>query len=607
MITENLIDKVLLNSKDIKDIKNTLSSLGGGGTGGTGDTSGTSAGYKSFYSLEEVLNEYGLDKRDYSMEELFLALPSNSKIGICHNKVSEAYKITDTPTGNYFYLEITKSVNKNYNTVYSYSISDNKIFLWRYHNTSIYCKKWEEIIKDEKTKSLSASSTDNQIPTAKAVYDAIQAVGGGGNAVGGSNVQLNKIIFIDQEPDYNVNDISAVLNRLIPTIDEGDVLYLKAETVFLEGTVRGTLPRGATLYLDASIELTRLVDAFSLSLGVYGGGRLYIKELTNFLINNYANLSNVGLTLYETYNAEITFDIIQGFKYGLYLDGGKSENGYKGIQYNKIHFLNMNRCNTDIYLNAQNSTGWVNNNTFTGGRLMGKVAIATAPIGNVDVYNNNKFYDIGFEGVTDSIIQFNNARYNCVMNPRILEDFPNDTWVYEDEYCIANQYHISHPVPENKFELGWHSEVHAQLLYGDSWDFNLIMSRRMYVEYSVGRNENVKMYDDIAHSLHIDDTTFANSGNKYHVKQKTNIYVKLNNSSSSNTRYLIIDKCFNYHGCTFDIYVTNASGNYLSFGYYDNSNSIVLGTNIVGNGVYRLTNYEGLWVFSKISEEFKMI
>ena len=601
MITKNLVDKVMLNSEDIEDIKNILSSLGGGVTGGTGGTGGTSASYKSFYSLENALNEYGLDKRDYSMEELFLALPSNSKIGICHNKVSEAYKITDTPTGNYFYLEITKSVNKNYNTVYSYGISDGKIFLWRYHNTSIYAKKWEEIIKDEKTKSLSASSTDNQIPTAKAVYDAIQAVGGGGN------VQLNKIIFIDQEPDYNVRDISAVLNRLIPTIDEGDVLYLKAETVFLEGTVKGTLPRGATLYLDASIELTRLVDAFSLSLGVYGGGKLYIKELTNFLINNYANTSNVGLTLYETYNAEITFDIIQGFNYGLYLDGGKSENGYKGIQYNKIHFLNMNRCKTDIYLNAQDGTGWVNNNTFTGGRLMGKVAIATAPIGNVDVYNNNKFYDIGFEGVTDALIQFNNARYNCVMNPRILEDFPNGTWVKEDGNCISNQYHISHPVPENKFELGWHSEVHAQLLYGDSWDFNLVMSRRMYVEYSIGHDKNVKMYDDIAHNLHIDDTTFANSGNKYHVRQKTNIYVKLNNKASSATRYLIIDKCFNYHGCTFDVYVTNASGDYLSFGYYNSSGSIVLGTNIVGNGVYRLTNYEGLWVFSKISEEFKMI
>lgn len=596
MITKNLVDKVLLNSKDIEDIKNTLSSLGGGGTGGT------SADYKSFNSLGEALNEYGLDKRDYSMEELFLALPSNSKIGICHNKVSEAYKITDTPTGNYFYLEITKSVNNNYNTVYSYSISDNKIFLWRYHNTSTYCKKWEEIIKDEKTKSLSASSTDNQIPTAKAVYDAIQAVGGGG-----SNVQLNKIIFIDQEPDYNATDISAVLNRLIPTIDEGDVLYLKAGTVYLEGTVRGTLPRGATLYLDASIELTHRVDAFSLSLGVYGGGKLYIKELTNFLTNNYATNPNAGLTLYETYNAEITFDIIQGFKYGLYLDGGKSEKGYKGIQYNKIHFLNMNRCNTDIYLNAQDSTGWVNDNTFTGGRLMGKVGIATAPIGSVDVYNNNKFYNIGFEGVTDALIQFNNARYNCIMNPRILEDFPDGTWVIEDNNCIANQYHISHPVPENKFELGWHSEVHAQLLYGDSWDFNLIMSRRMYVEYSIGHDKNVKMYDDIAHNLHIDDTTFANSGNKYYVRQKTNIYVKLNDTSSSATRYLIIDKCFNYHGCTFDIYVTNAKGNYLTFGYYNSSGSIVYGTNIVGNGVYRLTNYEGLWVFSKISEEFKMI
>ena len=591
MITKNLVDKVVLNSKDIEDIKNTLSSLGGGGT---------SANYKSFNSLEEALNEYGLDKRDYSMEELFLALPSNSKIGICHNKVSETHKITDTPTGSYFYLEITKSVNENYNTVYSYSNTDGKIFLWRYHVTSTYCNKWEEIIKDEKTKSLSASSTDNQIPTAKAVYDAIQAVGG-------SNVQLNKIIFIDQEPDYNVGDISVVLNRLIPTIDEGDVLYLKAGTVFLEGTVKGALPRGATLYLDASIQLLQAIDAFSLSLGVYGGGRLYIKELSNFSVDNYASHSNAGLTLYETYNAEITFDIIQGFKYGLYLDGGKSENGYKGIQYNKIQFLNINRCNIDIYLNAKNNTGWVNDNTFTGGRIMGKVGIATAPIGNADVYNNNKFYNIGFEGVTGSLIQFNNARYNCIMNPRILEDFPNGTWVYEDEYCIANQYHISHPVPENKFELGWHSEVHAQLLYGDSWDFNLIMSRRMYVEYSVGRNENVKMYDDIAHSLHIDDTTFANSGNKYHVRQKTNIYVKLYDASSSATRYLIIDKCFNYHGCTFDVYVTNASGDYLSFGYYNNNGSVVLGTNVVGNGVYRLTNYEGLWVFSKISEEFKMI
>ena len=76
---------------------------------------------------------------------------------------------------------------------------------------------------------------------------------------------------------------------------------------------------------------------------------------------------------------------------------------------------------------------------------------------------------------------------------------------------------------------------------------------------------------------------------------------------STSTRKLRIDKNLIYNGFTFNLYITSATTGKLQLEYYNQNGDLVTGTNFLDNGVYKVTMYNGLLVYTKIGDEFKMV
>lgn len=119
---------------------------------------------------------------------------------------------------------------------------------------------------------------------------------------------------------------------------------------------------------------------------------------------------------------------------------------FKGVQYNKFNF-NLIRANYCIELNTGNdnasgaASGWVNENTFNGGRCMGGTGVYMLKGPNQsDAFNNNKFYSIAFEEIENPIVM-QNGLGNYFGNMRLVES-------------ITGTYHINVDAnsKENKFE-----------------------------------------------------------------------------------------------------------------------------------------------------------
>ena len=81
------------------------------------------------------------------------------------------------------------------------------------------------------------------------------------------------------------------------------------------------------------------------------------------------------------------------------------------------------------------------------------------------------------------------------------------------------------------------------------------------------------------------------------------VYCKLYTSA----RILRIDKNLLYNGFTFNLYITSATTGSLKLEYYNKNGGLVTGTNSLNNGVYKVTMYNDILVYTKIGDEFKMV
>lgn len=125
-----------------------------------------------------------------------------------------------------------------------------------------------------------------------------------------------------------------------------------------------------------------------------------------------------GITLMNAQFATVKVNWIDGFQNAIKVTAG----GRNGSQYNKIDFDGLRNNDVGILLTTENdgySNNWITENTFFGGKITGVTGILSAPSPGADSFNGNKFYNIGFEGLTTAV-DATGFRNNVFFAPRLL-------------------------------------------------------------------------------------------------------------------------------------------------------------------------------------------
>ncbi|MYM96661.1 hypothetical protein [Duganella vulcania] len=122
-----------------------------------------------------------------------------------------------------------------------------------------------------------------------------------------------------------------------------------------------------------------------------------------------------GITLMNAQYATVKVNSINGFHDAIKVVG-KDQNG---SQYNKIDFELLTHNDVGVLLTTE-IDGWANENTFTGGKMSGVTGLAAVPgSAQVGQFNGNKFYNFGFESLTNGVDvdKFSN---NVFIAPRLM-------------------------------------------------------------------------------------------------------------------------------------------------------------------------------------------
>ena len=403
-----------------------------------------------------------------------------------------------------------------------------------------------------------------------------------------------KVIDLKNEKDFDINNISTCVNRVFSTIESYTTVKLNADLCYITTPINITMKEGCELILNCKIKCKTDFNAININ-GNRASNNVFIKSLESFDKVNFNTILGSGLTLDNYYNSSVFIGEMLGFNVGLLLKGTY------GSQYNKIEFFSISNCNECIVLNPLSGSHWVNENTFTGGRLGGNIGINLKGISNNDIINNNKFYNIGFEGIKTLLIKAVGARYNSLVNPRVLEDYPTTRWVEEDGSCIGNEYNFTFPVKASLFKLDYLSEINAPITADNG---KTISHLGGVCDWDITSGTMTIQYKYFLGGILMTDNDFNNNGGTITLDECfKEVFCKL----STSARKIRIAKHLLYNGFSFNLYITSASSGSLKLEYYNKSGGITSGTNFLGNGVYKVTMYNDLLVYTKIGDEFKMV
>ncbi|RFP21809.1 hypothetical protein D0T24_04075 [Duganella sp. BJB480] len=147
------------------------------------------------------------------------------------------------------------------------------------------------------------------------------------------------------------------------------------------------------------------------------GHVLELSKLHGITWQNTPTYGYVGsaITLMNAQYAKVNVNSIDGFHNAIKVVG-KDQNG---SQYNKIDFELLTHNDVGVLLTTE-IDGWANENTFTGGKMNGVTGLAAVPgSAQVGQFNGNKFYNFGFENVTNGVDvdKFSN---NIFIAPRLM-------------------------------------------------------------------------------------------------------------------------------------------------------------------------------------------
>ena len=235
-------------------------------------------------------------------------------------------------------------------------------------------------------------------------------------------------------------DNAPIFNLVLPNLKEWQTLKVPRGTYkFLSPitVAHGNLHADALLWFRSSSGIT-----------VRGNKRVYVYQI--FGGNTEGDPHNTGFgTGLSLINAGYSFvhvHYITGFDTGIKVSG----EGLNGTQYARIEFARLVNNNVGILLTTEgdNQKNWSNENSYYGGRIEGVTGIKSVlALGQIDEFNNNKFYNIGFEGL-DVGLDLNSFKMNYFFAPR-FEDTPKPI-VFHDSISRHNSF-ISSRIQESDF------------------------------------------------------------------------------------------------------------------------------------------------------------
>ena len=242
---------------------------------------------------------------------------------------------------------------------------------------------------------------------------------------------------------FDENDIGIAFNKMMENVKEGDYIYLEYDK-----EVKCVTPMKVPSWLN------EVQFDFKVPIHFTGNGSMFTTGTGcqrcqfNFTKIRGLNSNNNGLEFNCLHHSNIRCMTFEDFNQCITVNGGVN----MGSQYNKFdcQFIKGVTC---IVLNAKDKDGWVSENIFTG-RVVGAQGIVFFPVNDVTEewktlkYENNKFLNMGFEGLTMSASQLNNASGTVFENYRLFKEentsVTSATFFFENSSnCINSLYTTS--------------------------------------------------------------------------------------------------------------------------------------------------------------------
>jgi len=222
---------------------------------------------------------------------------------------------------------------------------------------------------------------------------------------------------------------------------------------------------GGTFYCTKTIDLSNMPDdstfecygilKFPVGItGVYLSGRykkVFIKKICNlqYDYSDYNTYTGAGIHIKDASVNNVEVGRITGFKDGFLLESNDSLGAY----YNDITFSNIRQCHTAIRYKISGG-GFINSNHWFGGAIHCWNGVIFDPAPNsLEVFNNNSFYNFGFEIIKDNVITLKLARGNSFYSPRFEGKpgaLPENEWIKEDNTCRGNVFNLDMAVYYSK-------------------------------------------------------------------------------------------------------------------------------------------------------------
>jgi hypothetical protein len=253
------------------------------------------------------------------------------------------------------------------------------------------------------------------------------------------DAQLANIVLynVTQNSLYDVNHVDLAINNIIPKMNAGDSLLLPHGNYNFTNTINiiGGF-NDCNFTFDGILSQVGTFTAVNINCDYC---RIKFNNLRSNITPNgtFSNIVSDGIVLQEAYHTNLDIGQMSGFLTGVKV----APNNLTGTQYCKIVWNEIYNCTTPIMLHCGDTgINWVNENTFTGGRIDGYNGVQFIKgAQQTDPYNNNKFYNVGFEGITLTALVLTFCTNNLFVGFRMSESI-GVNYITEDSTCSYNKF-----------------------------------------------------------------------------------------------------------------------------------------------------------------------